>query len=156
MGKIVVVMGSKKDIDHAKIVEKIAKKFRVPCELRIASAHKTPNKVLKIIEEYQDEEVVYITIAGKSNALSGLVDANTTKPVIASPPYSSKFGLGDIFSSLRMPRGVSPMVILDPEQSALAAIKILGLYDKELQVKISNYQNEFKKKIEQDDQDLNG
>lgn len=149
-------MGSEKDLDFAKKIEKIVKKFGVNCELRIASAHKTPDKVIRIIKDNKDKEVIYITIAGKSNALSGFVDANTTGPVIAAPPYSDKFGGVDIFSSLRMPSGVAPMVVLGAEQAALSAVKILALKSKDLQKKIFKYQETYKKKIEKEDRKING
>jgi 5-(carboxyamino)imidazole ribonucleotide mutase len=156
MAKLLIIMGSAKDLAFAKQIEKIAKKFGVQCELRIASAHKTPDKVIKIIKENEKGELVYITIAGKSNALSGFVDANTTKPVIAAPPYSDKFGGVDIFSSLRMPSGVAPMVVLGAEQAALSAVKILALGSKNLKEKIFKYQEAYKKDIEKEDKKING
>jgi 5-(carboxyamino)imidazole ribonucleotide mutase len=156
MAKILIIMGSAKDLDFSKKIETTVKKFGVDCELRIASAHKTPEKVKKIIDENKEREVVYITVAGRSNALSGFVDANTDKPVIAAPPYSDKFGGADIFSSLRMPSGVAPMVVLEAEQAAFAAVKILALGNKELQRKISEYQEMYKKKIEKEDKEING
>lgn len=156
MSKILIIMGSGKDIEFAKKVQEIVENFDVECELRVASAHKTPNKVLKIIENNKNEEVVYITIAGRSNALSGFVDANTSKPVIASPPYSDKFGGADIFSSLRMPSGVAPLVVLGFEQAALAALKILGINDKNLEENIIKYQESYKKRIEKEDKKING
>jgi 5-(carboxyamino)imidazole ribonucleotide mutase len=156
MAKILIIMGSVKDLDFAKHIEKIAKKLGVQCELRIASAHKTPDKVIKIIKENEGKETVYVTIAGRSNALSGFVDANTTGPVIAAPPYSDKFGGADIFSSLRMPSGVAPMVVLGAEQAALSAVKILGLTNKNLQEKIFEYQESYKKNIEREDRKING
>ncbi len=149
-------MGSSTDLDFAEDVQRVIKKFGIPCELRVASAHKTPDKVLKILEENKDKEVVYITIAGRSNALSGFVDANTTKPVIAAPPYSDKYGGMDIFSSLRMPSGVAPLVVLGSEQAALASVKILGLNDNVLQEKIFKYQESYKQKIEEEDKKING
>lgn len=156
MAKIVIIMGSKKDLEHAKGVENVCKEFKIPCEKRIASSHKTPEKVLNILKKYENETVVYITIAGRSNALSGIIDGNTSKPVIASPPYSAKFGGADIFSNLRMPSGVAPMVVLGPEQSALAAIKILALHDGEIQQKVTAYQKKYKEKIEHDDREVRG
>ena len=156
MSKILIIMGSEKDLDFAKKIEKIVKKFGLNCELRIASAHKTPDKVIKIIKDNKDKEVVYITIAGRSNALSGFVDANSTEPVIAAPPYSDKFGGVDIFSSLRMPSGVAPMVVLGAEQAALSAVKILALKSKDLKKKIFKYQETYKKKIEKEDRKING
>jgi 5-(carboxyamino)imidazole ribonucleotide mutase len=156
MAKILIIMGSVKDLGFAKQIEKIAKKLGVQCELRIASAHKTPDKVIKIIKENEGKETVYVTIAGRSNALSGFVDANTTGPVIAAPPYSDKFGGADIFSSLRMPSGVAPMVVLGAEQAALSAVKILALTNKNLQEKIFEYQESYKKNIEKEDRKING
>lgn len=156
MAKFVIIMGSGKDLDFAKQIEKIAKEFGIHCELRVASAHKTPLKVLEIIEENEGGEVVYITIAGGSNALSGFVDANTTKPVIAAPPYSDKYGSVDVFSSLRMPGGVAPLVVLGAEQAALSAVKILGLRDKDMQKKIFKYQTIYKQRIEKEDKKING
>ena len=156
MAKILIIMGSPKDLDFAKQIEKIAKKFGVQCKLRVASAHKTPEKVIKIIEENKEKEIVYVTIAGRSNALSGFVDANTTGPVIAAPPYSDRYGGVDIFSSLRMPSGVAPMVVLGAEQAALAAMKVLALGNKNLQKKIFKYQETYKQKIEKEDKKING
>ncbi|MEN3045913.1 MAG: AIR carboxylase family protein [Candidatus Hydrothermales bacterium] len=124
--KAVIIMGSKADYDHAiKIFDKL-KGFGIECVLRVASAHKTPLKVLEILKEYEDQDVVFITVAGRSNALSGFVDANTTKPCIAAPPYSDKFSGADIFSSLRMPSGVAPLTVLEPEGAALAYLKNNG------------------------------
>jgi 5-(carboxyamino)imidazole ribonucleotide mutase len=156
MEKIVIIMGSGKDLEFAEKVEKIVKDFGIECELRVASAHKTPNKVLKMIDENKNEEVVYITIAGRSNALSGFVDANSSKPVIAAPPYSDKFGGADIFSSLRMPSGVAPLVVLGAEQAALAAVKILALHNEGLEKRIIKYQEVYKKRIEKEDKKING
>lgn len=149
-------MGSGKDIEFAKKVQEIVENFDVECELRVASAHKTPDKVLKIIEDNKNEKVVYVTIAGRSNALSGFVDANTSKPVIAAPPYSDKFGGVDIFSSLRMPSGVAPLVVLGFEQAALAALKILGINNQNLEENIIKYQEVYKKRIEKEDKKING
>ncbi|MEJ2568125.1 MAG: 5-(carboxyamino)imidazole ribonucleotide mutase [candidate division WOR-3 bacterium] len=156
MSKILIIMGSGKDLDYSKKIEKTVKKFGVECELRVASAHKTPEKVKKIIEENKEREVVYITVAGRSNALSGFVDANTDKPVIAAPPYSDKFGGADIFSSLRMPSGVASLVVLEAEQAALAAVKIIALRNKKLQKKIFEYQEMYRKRIEKEDKEING
>ena len=65
--------------------------------MRIALAHKTPLKCYNLIKEYKKENIVFITVAGKSNTLSGFADAQTHCPVIACPPYSEKFGGGDVY-----------------------------------------------------------
>ncbi|HDJ23299.1 MAG TPA: AIR carboxylase family protein [Candidatus Aminicenantes bacterium] len=152
--KVIIIMGSKGDLEWSKKAALLLEELGIPMVMRIASAHKVPLKVLEIIKEYETEEVVFITVAGRSNALSAFVDAQTARPVIACPPYSDKFGGADIFSSLRMPSGVCPLVVLEPEQAALAAAKILALKDNELARRIKKYQDHKKTIIENDDQAL--
>jgi 5-(carboxyamino)imidazole ribonucleotide mutase len=154
--KIIIIMGSKKDEEFSERICACLNKFSITYERRVASAHKTPKKLLKIIEEYEKMElrIVYITIAGRSNALSGFVDANTKYPVIACPPWSNTFGHLDIYSSLRMPSGVSPLVILDPENAAFAAAKILALTNLDLRKRILAYQQNIKAIVESADKKL--
>ena len=76
-GKAVIVMGSERDLDFSREIAKYLKLLGVNCEFRVASAHKTPEKVLEIIKEFEAEKVVYVTVAGRSNALSAFVDANS-------------------------------------------------------------------------------
>lgn len=149
-------MGSKADLDWANQIVKVLDTFGVESVTRIASAHKVPLKCYDLIKEYEKQNVVFITIAGMSNALSGFTDAQTFCPVIACPPYSDKFGGADIFSSVRMPSGVAPLTILSPENAALAAAKIIGLSNPDLQAKISAFQEKKRREIEEADSNLNG
>ncbi len=151
--KVIIIMGSDKDLEFSKKIHEFIRKFDVECELRIASAHKTPLKALKILEENKEEDAVFITVAGKSNALSGFADANTAKPVIACPPIKKDKFDADIFSSLSMPSGVAPMTVLNPENAGLAALKILALNNKDLENKINDFQEAYKKKIEEKDKE---
>ncbi|MFP4005839.1 MAG: AIR carboxylase family protein [Candidatus Hadarchaeia archaeon] len=147
-GTIVVIMGSEKDMDFTEPALDFIENFGVSYDVRVASAHKTPEKVMDILKKYEEsKKIVYLTVAGRSNALSGFVDANTGFPVIACPPYSSKYGGADVFSSLRMPSGVSPMVVLDPKNAALACLKILSIGDPELRMKISDYKEGVREEI---------
>jgi 5-(carboxyamino)imidazole ribonucleotide mutase len=152
--KVVIIMGSRSDLEWSKRIAETLDKLGVESALRVASAHKIPLKCYELIKEYEKENVVFITVAGRSNALSGFTDAQTFCPVIACPPYSDKFAGVDIFSSLRMPSGVCPMVVLEPEQAALAAVKILALSDEGLQQKIKKYQEEKRRGIERDDKEV--
>ncbi len=154
MAEVIIIMGSKADLEHTKKIAGVLKDFGVDYKLRVASAHKTPVKVMDIIKEYEKEDVVFITVAGRSNALSGFVDANSTKPVIACPPYSDKFSGADIYSSLRMPSGVAPLFILEPEEAGLAAVKILALIDKRLEKKIKEFQERKRQEIEKADKEI--
>lgn len=154
--KIIIIMGSQKDEEFSNLICTCLDKLNITYERRVASAHKTPQKLLTLIEEYEKtgNKIVYITIAGKSNALSGFVDANTKYPVIACPPYSNRSGYLDIYSSLRMPSGVSPLVILDPENAALAATKILALSNQELSNRVLDYQQSIKTAVERADKKM--
>ncbi|KXB06469.1 N5-carboxyaminoimidazole ribonucleotide mutase [candidate division MSBL1 archaeon SCGC-AAA382F02] len=153
--KIVIIMGSEKDQEFTEPAIQLLEDFDLDYEVRVASAHKTPEELLDILNEYNEEDkVVYFTVAGRSDALSGFVDANTAFPVIACPPYSSKFNGADIFSSLRMPSGVGPLVVLDPENAALAAAKILAIDNPELSEKIDSYKESVKEKVKKSDENV--
>ena len=152
--KIVLIMGSKKDLEFCLEIAKYLKTFKLDCQLRVASAHKTPEKVLKILKKYEKEKIIYITVAGRSNALSAFVDANTTKPVIACPPYSEKFGGVDIYSTLRVPSGIGVLTTLEPEGAAIAAAKILALENQQLANKLEQYQISKREQIEKADRSV--
>jgi 5-(carboxyamino)imidazole ribonucleotide mutase len=156
--QVVIIMGSKRDLTFAAPIGHALERFGVDYEYRIASAHKTPRDLLNLLEEYEKSgnRIVYITIAGMSNALSGVVDANTRHPVIACPPYSEKFGGADIYSSLRTPSGVAPLVVLNPENAALAAVKILGLENPMLSEKVGRFQLEKKREVQTADEKVKG
>ncbi|RLG14948.1 MAG: 5-(carboxyamino)imidazole ribonucleotide mutase [Candidatus Nanohalarchaeota archaeon] len=136
--KIVIIMGSESDKDFVKKIEDELISMGVKYEKKVASAHKTPALVLKMIGEYDRkfDNVVYITVAGLSNGLSGIVAANTKNPVIACPPLNDRNYLIDVHSTLRMPSKVPSMCVLNPKNAALAAVRILALTDKNLKEKI--------------------
>jgi 5-(carboxyamino)imidazole ribonucleotide mutase len=144
-------MGSGRDAEFCHEIAKHLKALGVAYEFRVASAHKTPEKALEIIKEYEKEKVLYITVAGRSNALSAFVDGNTSKPVIACPPYSDKYGSADLYSSLRVPSGIGSLVTIEPEGAAIAAAKIFALEDRALARRISEYQEAMRAEIEKAD-----
>lgn len=147
-GKAVIIMGSERDLEFCRDVAKHLKTLGIEYEFRVASAHKTPINVLDILREFENEKVIYITVAGRSNALSAFVDSNTSKPVIACPPYSEKFGGADVYSSLRVPSGIGTVVTIEPEGAAIATAKILAVEDKEVEKRIVDYQMQKRKEIE--------
>jgi len=151
MGRVVLLMGSGRDAEFCREIAKHLKSLGLAYEFRVASAHKTPEKALEIIREYEKEKVLYITVAGRSNALSAFVDGNTSKPVIACPPYSDKYGSADVYSSLRVPSGIGSLVTIEPEGAAIAAAKIFALEDRPLARRISEYQKAMRAEIEKAD-----
>ena len=147
-GKAIILMGSERDLDFCREIAKYLKILGVEYEFRVASAHKTPEQAFAVLKEFEKEKVVYVTVAGRSNALSAFVDASTVKPVIACPPYSEKFGGADIYSSLRVPSGIGTTVTIEPEGAAIAAAKILALDDKALEKRVKDQQSAKKKALE--------
>jgi 5-(carboxyamino)imidazole ribonucleotide mutase len=133
---VVILMGSGADREHCAKIAAVLAKLEVDHVQRIGSAHKTPEHVLQIIDQYEssDRPIVWVTIAGRSNALSAFVDAKVVSPVISCPPLSMP---EDVWSSLRMPSDVAPLVVLDPANAGLAAAKIAGLYDPELRQRVA-------------------
>src|SRR5438105_11685588 len=153
--QVIIIMGSKGDLPHTQAVVKTLKALEISYQLRVCSAHKATQRLLEMLQTYEQQgPLVYITIAGRSNALSAVVDANTRYPVIACPPYSDRFGGMDVLSSLRMPSGLGAVVVLEPEAAAIAAAKMLALADGSLRDKIEQYHQKSRHKIEQDDAEL--
>jgi 5-(carboxyamino)imidazole ribonucleotide mutase len=147
-GKVIIMMGSERDLEFCRGIAKYLKLLGVESVFRVASAHKTPEQALAVLKEFEKAKVVYITVAGRSNALSAFADANTAKPVIACPPYSEKYGGADIYSSLRVPSGIGSTVTIEPEGAAIAAAKILALEDQALEKRVKDYQSAKKATLE--------
>jgi 5-(carboxyamino)imidazole ribonucleotide mutase len=153
--QIIIIMGSKADLAHAQAITTTLKALDISYELRVCSAHKATRRLLEILYEYeQSGPIVYIAIAGRSNALSAVVDANTRFPVIACPPYSDRFGGMDILSSLRLPSGIASPTILEPEGAALLAAKMLALSDTQLEQRLNNYKQRFSAELTQADEEV--
>ncbi len=153
---VVILMGSSADQSHCQKIADAAKSFGIDVAMRVGSAHKTPEHVLSLLREYEADArpKVYITVAGRSNALSGFADGAVSAPVIACPPSSDAFGGADIFSSLRMPSAIAPAVVIEPANAALLAAKILGLVDADVRERVRAFQKEQARKVIADDKKL--
>jgi 5-(carboxyamino)imidazole ribonucleotide mutase/phosphoribosylaminoimidazole-succinocarboxamide synthase len=153
---VVILMGSKADEAHCQKIAGAARGFGLDVVLRVGSAHKAAEHVLALLAQYEQDPrpKVYITVAGRSNALSGLTDGNVSAPVIACPPASEAFGGADVYSSLRMPSGIAPAVVLEPVNAALLAAKILALADPQVREQVMAYQKNQTQKIIDDDQSI--
>ena len=122
-------MGSTSDESHAKKITNKLDEYKIDWEQHAASAHKEPLKVLDILNTNKNKKnIVYITIAGRSNALSGFVAANSMFPTLGCPPFSDKVDmLVNIHSTLQMPSNTPVLTIIDPENCALAVKRIFGV-----------------------------
>ena len=127
--KAVLIMGSTSDESHAKKITNKLDDYGIAWEQHAASAHKQPLKVLEILEtKKKEKDIVYITIAGRSNALSGFVAANSEFPTLACPPFADKTDmLVNIHSTLQMPSNAPVLTIIDPENCAMAVKRIFGV-----------------------------
>ena len=146
---VVIILGSKSDLSWGNGIAKYLAAFVISCKIHIASAHKTPQYLLSLIAKYKSlkKPLVYICVAGRSNAFGGFVYAQTVYPVVNCPPYSERYKGLDVLSSLRMPSGVGCVTVISQEAAALAAAKILAGNDKKLARKILDYQEKNRKKI---------
>ena len=138
--KVTFLLGSKSDTDFTQKIADALKDFDIPNEIIVASAHKVPEKVVEIIEKLNadTEPQVVITVVGMSNGLAGVAAASLVHPVINCPPYASleEYAV-DIHSNLRYPSEVPSMTVLSAKNAAIAAAKILGESDTDLQKKVA-------------------
>lgn len=134
MPKAAIVMGSDSDFEKLKGCIGVLKKFGVETEVRVISAHRTPEdaeRFAKTAEENGTE--VIIAAAGKAAHLGGVIAAYTTLPVIGVPIKSSTMdGLDSLLSMVQMPKGipVATVAIDGGDNAAILAVQILALkYD---------------------------
>jgi phosphoribosylaminoimidazole carboxylase PurE protein len=152
---LVILMGSPADTEHCQTIAKASRALNVETELRVGSAHRTPEHVLGLIREYEanDRPKVYITVAGRSNALSGFTDPQVSAPVIACPPPGSEI---DIWSSVRMPPGVACAYVAEPVNAAMFAAKILAPHDSAIAEAINTEQARQRTRVTQADAEIRG
>ena len=151
-----ILMGSKSDLEHGLKVKQSLEAFGIASQIRIASAHKSPAQLLDVLAAYESDPrpKVYVAIAGRSNALSGMLCAAVTAPVVTCPPYSDRFGGADVFSSLRMPSNVAPALVLDPENAAFFCAKVLGLREASVRSRVAEVQAASRDKLARDDEEV--
>ena len=149
--KIIVLMGSPRDLSFAAKVKEFLRKekFPVNCEYNVASAHRTPEKLLNDLKEQEanGDSIVYVTVAGLSDALSGVVAGYSRFPVVACPPDSEQHGGAKVFSSTAMPKGIPVAYVVKPENAALVAVRIFALSNPELKEKLDNFKQKMAKAV---------
>ncbi len=147
---IPIILGSPKDSEHGNAISSRLQKYGLDTIIRICSAHKYPERVLEMLYKYNNDDnvPVLVTIAGKSNALSALIDGNVNVPVISCPPLKHET-MYDLYSSVSMPTDIAPLLVLKANNAALAVLKLCGLVDKKYKEVVQNIHNanRFKLKI---------
>ncbi len=144
---VAILMESKADQACAQRIAETVESFGVKTELYCVSAYKVPELALDIVREFNrsQDQMVYITLSGGANALSGLVAANAVHPVIACPLFKDRADyLANIHSSLQPPADAPSLVSASPQNAALAALRILALGERKLQKRIAQGIQEMK------------
>ena len=158
MPKVAIVMGSVSDLDVVKPTIEILKKFDVEAEVRVISAHRTPDMAHDFAKNavYNNIEVI-ICAAGKAAHLGGVIAAYTPIPVIGLPVKSSTMdGLDSLLSMVQMPSGipVACVAINGGLNAGLLAIQILSVKYPNLMKKMQDYKISMAEKIKNEDEKL--
>jgi len=153
MNKVSIIMGSQSDLATVSEAINILKEFKVPFEAKILSAHRTPKELVKYVERASKKGTkVFITAAGMSAALAGVVAAHTILPVIGIPMETKSLkGLDSLLSTVQMPAGipVASMAIgkAGAKNAALFSLEILGITDKKIAQKLLAYKKSMRLEI---------
>ncbi len=156
MRKVAVVMGSDSDLGTMqKCIDKL-RSLSIPFEVRILSAHRTPEACASFSKNAEAEGFgVIIAAAGKAAHLAGAIAANTILPVIGVPIKSSTLdGLDALLSTVQMPSGmpVATVAIDGAENAAILAAQMLALEDDALRERLLAMRKEMTKRVEDKDQ----
>ena len=149
MASVVLLLGSASDKPVAAKAEQTLEQLDIDYETHVASAHRTPGRVVDLVENSGAQ--VFIAIAGLSAALPGVVAAHTRKPVIGVPctSDSSPGNLDSLLSVVQMPPGVpvGAVGLGRGENAALLAARILALGNDEIAAALEDYQAELERKV---------
>jgi 5-(carboxyamino)imidazole ribonucleotide mutase len=160
MNKVAILMGSKSDIGVVKEAYDVLSALGVKSEMRVISAHRTPDEAHKFALQARDNGYsVIICAAGKAAHLAGVIAAYTTLPVIGIPIKSSTLdGLDSLLSTVQMPSGVpvATVAVDGAKNAGLLAAEILALSDNDLALKLKEMREEMKRKISEDDEKIFG
>ena len=138
-----IILGSASDLELAKKAEEVLKTFSVKYEVGIASAHRTPEDVVRYSQLAAERGVkVIIAVAGLSAALPGVIAAHTNLPVIGVPAGGSSLnGMDALLSIAQMPPGVpvASVGIDGAKNAALMAVRILSLLDEKIALELERW-----------------
>lgn len=158
MKKVGILMGSKSDFDVVKPAVNVLKKFGVETEVRVISAHRTPDEAHEFASKAKENGMeVLICAAGKAAHLGGVIAAMTTLPVIGLPVKTDMMGgLDSLLSIVQMPSGipVATVGVNGGENAGLLALQILGIKYPEIDEQMVAYKKAMQDKINADDKAL--
>jgi 5-(carboxyamino)imidazole ribonucleotide mutase len=148
---VAILMGSTSDADTMEPARQILKEFDVPCEMKVLSAHRTPEQTIGYAKAAKGRGTkIIIAGAGGAAHLPGIIAAVTTLPVIGIPIKSKSLnGLDSLLSIVQMPAGipVATVAIDGAANAGLLAVEILALASPELAVKLETYRTKLQEKV---------
>ncbi len=157
-GKVLIVMGSDSDYPILEKAFDILDKFGVEFECRVASAHRTPDRAIKLAREAEDNGFdVIIGAAGLAAHLAGVLAANTTLPVIGIPCKGGALaGVDALYATVQMPTGipVATVAIDGAANAAILACQMLAIKDDEMKAKLKDYKAELAASVDKKDANL--
>lgn len=158
--KVSIVMGSKSDVDVMSEAAKTLDEFGVAYEMRVVSAHRTPQKAHQFAATAKPRGIrVIIAGAGKAAHLAGVMSSLTTLPVIGVPlPTSDLGGLDSLLSTVQMPGGIPVATTAigkaGAKNAALLAIAILALGDEKLDAQLGAFRESLRAEVEDHDREV--
>jgi len=160
MNKVLILMGSDSDLPVVNKTADVLKEFQIPFSMHVSSAHRSPEKTMKLIQEAPENGVdVIICAAGKAAHLAGAAAAHSILPVLGIPMETKvSGGLDSLLSTVQMPSG-TPVGTLGTGNSGalnagLFAVQILALKDESLKQKLAEYKKQMASGVEEKDKKL--
>lgn len=152
MKQISIIMGSDSDLEIMKEAANVLDEFKIPYEITVVSAHRTPDRMFSFAKEAKGRGIkVIIAGAGGAAHLPGMVASITTLPVIGVPvKLKTMDGLDSLLSIVQMPAGVpvATVAINNAKNAGILAAQILGTHNEEIAEKIQAFKNKMKEEVE--------
>ena len=151
---VLILMGSDSDAPVMQAAVDTLKEFGITCEMTVASAHRSPERVMRLVSDAPGRGVkVFIVGAGAAAHLAGVVAAHTTLPVLGVPVSSSSLGgLDALLATVQMPPGVPVGTLAvgkgGAENAAILAVQILALHSRPLREKLERHKEELIASVE--------
>jgi len=152
---VLVLMGSDSDLPVMRPALELLREFGIACEATVASAHRSPARVQRLLNEAPARGVkVFIVGAGAAAHLAGMVAGHTTRPVIGVPIDSSALkGLDALLATVQMPPGVPVATMAigssGATNAAVLAAQILGVADAAIAARLDSYKKRLADRVEQ-------
>lgn len=153
MKKVLIISASDSDIEAMQLAGKILAEFGVDYDLTISSAHRSPKRSIKLVEQFhEDGGKVIICGAGLAAHLAGAVAAHFPLPVIGVPlKIGSLSGVDALYATVQMPSGVpvATVGIDNAKNAGILAVQILAVSDSDLEQKLIKYKERLAEGVEE-------